>query len=139
MRVGLLVSGLAFGVVTWAMLALWVPEIDFVFFLRTLHPWTVPSVAGVLSVIFATGLAALFVDGQLRASLVWCGVATPLVVLGGCAALVLSGILQLLVASPWLPARIVASNVADATLLISLGLLCAAAASAIHAAVPKNV
>lgn len=128
MRVGLASCGVLFGLGTWAVLAVWAPDIEIGFFLTSLEPWAVWGIVGVMSVILATRLTAPLLNYRLRAGLAWFSVASSLIVLGGGAALVLFRIVSALAAAPYLPADIVASNLADMTLLVSVGLLCAAAA-----------
>lgn len=134
MRAGLAFCGMAFGIATWAILSIWAPHVEIGFFLQTLELQAVVGIVGVVSVMLATRLAAPFLGYPTRLWLARFSVVTPLIVLGGYAALVLVRIARALAAMPDLPADIVASNVADATLLVSVGLLCTAAALALHAA-----
>lgn len=132
MRLGLALFGMVFGIATWAILSLWAPGVEIGFFLRTLPLRAVLGIVGVVSIILATRLAAPFVSHRVRSGLAWFGVVTPLIVLGGYAALILIRIAGALAAAPNLPADIIASNAADATLLVSLGLLSTAAALGLH-------
>lgn len=132
MRLGLAFFGMVFGIATWAILSLWAPSVEIGFFLRTLPLRAVLGIVGVVSIILATRLAVPFASHRTRLGLAWFGVAIPLIVLGGCAALVLFRIVGKLAAAPNLPADIIASNAADATLLVSLGLLSSAAALGLH-------
>ena len=133
MRVGLAICGVAVGVATWAILALWAPHVGIVYFLRTLEPRAQLSIAGVAIMIFATRLAAPLVSGQMQSRLTLLSVITPSIILGGYAAFVLVRIVRAAAAMPALPARIIAPNVADATLMISLALLCTAGSLGMHA------
>jgi len=132
MRVVLAVGGFAFGIATWAILALWAPHIGVVFFLRTLEPTAVISIAGVASVIIATHLLAFFSNERMQLGLALFSALTPPLVLGGYAIFLLTRIISAVVSLPGLPADIIAPNAADVTMMISLALLCSASSLGMH-------
>lgn len=134
MRLGLALFGIGFGIATWAILAFWAPGVGIGFLLSTLPRRAEFGIVGVVSIILATRLACPFVSYRARSGLAWFGIASPLIVLGGCAALILIRIAGALAAAPNLPSDIIAYNAAKATLLISLGLLSTVAALGIHRA-----
>jgi len=126
MKVVLAVGGFAFGAATWGILALWAPHISLVFFLRTLEPAAVISIAGVASVIIATHLLAFFTSGRTQLGLALFSALTPPIVLGGYAVFLLIRIVDGVVSLPEIPADIIAPNAANVTMMISLALLFAA-------------
>lgn len=123
MPVSLAVGGVAFGVAAWAILAFWVPDASLVYLLGTLEPKAVRSVAGVVIVMAITHLVAFFVGERLQSRLGLFGALFPLVVLGGYSALALNRIIDAGVPLSWLPADIIAINVADAAVMLSAALL----------------
>lgn len=130
MRVVLAVGGFAFGVATWAILALWAPHIGVVFFLRTLEPAAVISIAGFATVIIATHLLAFFFSGRMQLGLALFSALTPPIVLGGYAFFCSAGLLA--PSFHCLPADIIVPNAADVTMMISLALLCSASSLGMH-------
>lgn len=128
----IVLGGFAFGVATWAILALWAPRISVVFFLRTFEPTAVISIAGVASIIIATHLLAFFYSGRMQLGLALFSALTPPIVLGGYAVFLLTRIISAVVSLPGLPADIIAPNAADVTMMISLALFCSASSIGMH-------
>ncbi|WP_427792068.1 hypothetical protein [Brevundimonas diminuta] len=132
MKVVLAVGGFAFGVATWGILALWAPDISVVFFLRTLEPAAVISIAGVAAVIIATRLLAFLARGRMQSGMALFSALTPPIMLGGYAVFLLIRIVDAVISLPEIPADIVAPNAANVTMMISLALLFAAISLEMH-------
>lgn len=123
MPVGFAVGGIAFAVFAWAMLAFWVPDASLFYLLRTLEPESVRGIAVAVTVMILTNLVALFVDERLQSRLCLFSAIFPIIVLGGYSALALNRLIDAGVPLHWLPADIIAINVADAAVMLSVALL----------------
>lgn len=123
MPVGLTVGGVSFGVAAWAILAFWVPDASLVYLLRTLEPEAARSIAVVAIAIVMTHFVSLFVGEKLQKFLWLFGALLPLVVLGIYSALALNRLADAGAPLSWIPADIIAINVADAAVMLSAALL----------------
>ena len=125
-------AALALGLTAWGILALWAPGVEIASLLATLRPGVKISVTGALLFILVSGFLSRQLGARQASRLAAVILIPPFVVLAVVLLQAVGTARFFASQPPGLPTDIIAVNVADPILGLSLGLGCATAALVVH-------